>query len=213
MKKRLRKHYFNMVEIALALAVLAIGLSSILVLFPVGVNANRSAIANNNLAVIAEYVMGYLRAGCMAKWIAEASGETPPNFLGDTLPARPTYDKKSDDKGADLDEDCKTKITDSGNLFLYGDKKNEFIFKQMSGDTVDFAAVIKVWEDDFNEMRVPWVDAGGNFVYTDFTKPTGFDNYAKAFCVEISWPAQAPWEQREKRIFRQEFFNEYFTVP
>lgn len=210
MKKRLRKHYFNMVEIALALAVLAIGLSSILVLFPVGVNANRSAIANNNLADIAEYMMGYLRAACMAKWIAEAqgAGDDTLSFLNDISSTRPS--SIFDNKGVNLDTDCKNEITPSGNLFY---EEGEFIFKQVSGDTVDFAAVIKVWEDDFNEMRVPSVDAGGNFVYTDFKKPTGFDNYAKAFCVEISWPAQAPWEQREKRIFRQEFFNEYFTVP
>ena len=68
MKKRLIRHYFNMVEIALALAVLAIGMSSILVLFPVGINANKSAIADNNLADIGEYLMGYLRAGCAAEW-------------------------------------------------------------------------------------------------------------------------------------------------
>ena len=49
MKKRLIKHYFNMVEIALALAVLAIGMSSILVLFPVGINANKAAIAERRI--------------------------------------------------------------------------------------------------------------------------------------------------------------------
>ena len=82
MKKRLVKHCFNMVEIALALAVLAIGLSSILVLFPVGINANKSAIADNNLADIGEYLMGYLRAGCAAEWAKIAKDregvETPP---------------------------------------------------------------------------------------------------------------------------------------
>ena len=54
MKKRFIRHGFNMVEVALALAIIAIGISSILVLFPVGANANKAAIANNNLADIAD---------------------------------------------------------------------------------------------------------------------------------------------------------------
>ena len=66
--KKIQKKFFNMVEIALAMAIIAIGLSSILVLFPVGVNANKSAIADNNLADIAEYVMSHLRAGCSSEW-------------------------------------------------------------------------------------------------------------------------------------------------
>ena len=53
MKRQIRKHPFNMVEIALAMAIIAIGLSGILVLFPVGINASKSAIADNNLADIA----------------------------------------------------------------------------------------------------------------------------------------------------------------
>ena len=56
MKRQIRKYPFNMVEIALAMAIIAIGLSGILVLFPVGINASKSAIADNNLADIAEYI-------------------------------------------------------------------------------------------------------------------------------------------------------------
>ena len=41
------RYNFNMVEIALATAVIAIGISSILVLFPIGINATRAAIEEN----------------------------------------------------------------------------------------------------------------------------------------------------------------------
>lgn len=47
-----------------------------------------------------------------------------------------------------------------------------------------------------------------------YQKLNGIDNainqYAMVFCVEVSWPAQAPLQNRERRVFRQEFFNEAF---
>ena len=61
MKKRYVKHGFNMVEVALALAVIGIGITSIMVLFPVGINANKAAIADNNTADVAEYLLGYVQ--------------------------------------------------------------------------------------------------------------------------------------------------------
>ncbi|WP_302812132.1 type IV pilus modification PilV family protein [Victivallis vadensis] len=75
MKYAIKRHYFNMIEVALALAIIAIGLSSILVLFPVGLNANKSSIANNNLADVAEYMIGYLRAYTIANWNSDGSNK------------------------------------------------------------------------------------------------------------------------------------------
>ena len=91
MKKRFIRHGFNMVEVALALAIIAIGISSILVLFPVGANANKAAIANNNLADIAEYMMSYIRAGVTSEWIANAErseGAPENNFFTDNIKKR-----------------------------------------------------------------------------------------------------------------------------
>ena len=62
MKNRSVIFRFNMVEVALALVILAIGLSSVMVLFPVGLKASRASVADNNLADIAERVASYLQA-------------------------------------------------------------------------------------------------------------------------------------------------------
>ena len=45
MKRKPVLFRFNMVEVALALVVLAIGLSSVMVLFPVGLKASQSSVA------------------------------------------------------------------------------------------------------------------------------------------------------------------------
>ena len=64
----IRKHQFNLVEIALAIAIIAIGMSSILVMFPVGINATKSSIAQNNMTDIAEYMQGLFQGLLYQQW-------------------------------------------------------------------------------------------------------------------------------------------------
>ena len=53
--------FFNMVEILLALTVIAIGMTSVLGLFPVGLNASREAIAQSCSADVADQMVTYIR--------------------------------------------------------------------------------------------------------------------------------------------------------
>jgi len=227
MKRRLIKHYFNMVEIALALAVLAIGISSILVLFPVGINANRSAIADNNLADISEFLMGYLRAGCNAEWEKIAADENSSPADGDysfssaanmatslTAVTETTLEKYGDKSGIDP---ATTTYTGTANQIadnLYrvptSDKQNSvFLYKQMSGDIVDFAAIVKVWRDTSSDVSF-YSRTAVDAIQKINPSVSQLRPYTTALCIEISWPAQAPYAQREKRLFRQEIFNQAY---
>jgi type II secretory pathway pseudopilin PulG len=221
-----------MVEIALALAVLAIGMSSILVLFPVGVNANKSAIADNNLADIGEYLMGYLRAGCSAEWAEIAaerqhvidSGGTPSDpvaadfFFSNKIATDyssvkdlgETSGKGIDPLNSDYDKGSTRAITD--NLYLLQNSgstysNSAFLYKQTTGDILDFAAVVKVWKEAYNFYTIA---ADGDIKKVEDNAGNSVNQYATVLCVEISYPAQAPYAQREKRLFRQEIFNEAF---
>ena len=235
MKKRFIRHGFNMVEVTLALAIIAIGISSILVLFPVGANANKAAIANNNLADIAEYMMSYIRAGVTSEWIAIAEGESDEEFFTKNIEMRGNnnwYATVGDDKGLDLDwkEEngvYKMTVTETGsgtaignriteNLYTLDSDNRAFLFTQISGGNIDFAAVVKIWRESI-KMDVPVIaisGAEGSEGGVKYQKLNGIDNainqYAMVFCVEVSWPAQAPLQNRERRVFRQEFFNEAF---
>ena len=239
MKKKIRRHPFNMVEIALAMAIIAIGLSGILVLFPVGINASKSAIADNNLADIAEYIMGYLQARCNEEWIKNANNPPEPitllNSYSETyypfsakLPtSAPSGSSVGDDDGVPLDGELGTNsifdktiqgisisTSDStekrrvkqATLFLGPDGA----FRQMTNDTVDFAAVVKVWREEIN-CYVPKINAGS------VTAPALIDEnipqYAHNLVLEISWPAEFPYANREKRVFRLEFFNQAYEIP
>ncbi len=215
-----------MVEIALALAVLAIGISSILVLFPVGINANRSAIADNNLADISEFLMGYLRAGCVAEWtkIAEdkAAGTTTTSyFFSDKIPSgRTNLSTSGDTAGIDPEDTAYNSsssklITD--NLYRILDSSDSksnsiFLYKQTSGNIVDFAGVVKVWRDNATtDPSYFYIRNAADEDKVDKIETTTLRPYAMVLNVEISWPAQAPYAQREKRVFRQEIFNEAYT--
>lgn len=209
-----------MVEIALALAVLAIGISSILVLFPVGINANRSAIADNNLADISEYLMGYLRAGCAAEWakIAADKNNTPSGndffFTNKIATSYTDISTAGDSTGIDpestdyADTDSNTRRI-SSNLYQVsttGTYPNSvFLYKLTTGDIVDFAAVVKVWRENPDFL----IRKEDNSIVS-IPSPGNLRPYATVLCIEISWPAQAPYAQREKRLFRQEIFNEAY---
>ena len=54
-------HLFNMIEILLALTVIAVGMTSVLGLFPVGLKASREAIAQNCSADVADQMVTYMR--------------------------------------------------------------------------------------------------------------------------------------------------------
>lgn len=58
--KRVR-HYFNMIEITLAIAIMGVGITSLMVLLPVGLRNSQESISNNYVPIIADYFYGLIR--------------------------------------------------------------------------------------------------------------------------------------------------------
>ena len=223
--RKIQKYYFNMIEIALAMAILAIGISSILVLFPVGINANKTAIANNNLADIAEYMMGYLRGRMAAAWAntsdADMNQTENNSFRKNELSTN--YPTDGDDA---IPGDISSSWTALGNtdngtrLYQLTNKKGVFLFQQVSKvpnpsaganatiDVPDFSVIIKVWCDDTFDFQVFDLNS---YSYASAQNITGLNKYMTALCMEFSWPAEAPYANRETRVFRFEIFNEFFN--
>lgn len=217
MKYAIKRHYFNMIEVALALAIIAIGLSSILVLFPVGLNANKSSIANNNLADVAEYMIGYLRAYTIANWNSDGS-----NSFIDKTDLSTTKPTGEFDKTIPADDDWASfgnKQDDITRLKQLKNNKAVYLYQQISQledangnkvDVPDFSAIIKIWLDDNYEF---YVYSPTNDTYkkaSDIETKANLKKYIIALCMEISWPAEVPEANREKKIFRFEIFNDSY---
>lgn len=239
MKRKLVMFRFNMVEVALALVILAIGLSSVMVLFPVGLKASRGSVAENNLADIAERVGSYLQSRYVGAW--KADGDFPSSITDIGEFAAEPGNSVPDDPS-----EFTTKANDMDGLFTSSSHPGYYIYRQYSdaagsgtGDNdraVDFEAMIRVgWDTDtLKNEYYPKIDSGtyeslssysrttsgggADSALTNGNLPTGsgigtavLNKCYRTLIIEISWPADAPWAKREKRIYRMEIFNENFV--
>ncbi len=59
------RHYFNMIEITLAIAIMGVGITSLMVLLPVGLRNSQESISNNYVPIIADYFYGLIRTDLM----------------------------------------------------------------------------------------------------------------------------------------------------
>lgn len=235
---RARVFRFNMIEIALALVILAVGLSSVLVLFPIGANASNSSVADNNLANVAEQVMAYLQSELTAPANWTKNGESKNVSIGefDSDPenadtAIPKTDAfGADDKVANMDGLLKKTI--GGQTYYLYRQYADIGGADDSTRVVDFEAMIRAGTESGTSLSnqfYPNLEEGNvktlsnadtyNRKYTDSPEHTQLKGaindllpkFYKSVIVEFSWPADAPWSKREKRIFRMELFNENFV--
>ena len=135
---------FNMVEIALAIVVLAIGLSSILVLFPIGINATRAAMEANLAPEMEEFVVNYVRSEYLKHWYGQKTASfTAPDPLELTLrnvSTRP--ETPANFSQAEGNEVTTVKAAD-GTVLVKLAKVANGVYKYTSGD---FIALIKCWK-------------------------------------------------------------------
>lgn len=233
----MRRFKFNMVEIALAVAVISIGLSAVLVLFPVGINATRAAMDENSYSDAAEYVTRYIRGQFLGVWRStptQSSFSTPPGFFDTEYKEDPSEDGLKWKSSGETNFDKLYKATNLG-AGVY-----KFVERGYNGEEI-FSAVVKVWMPA-NDLTDPASNASSACpLYiphtTDPTNPnkpkrvTGtdsaetmsipngsggtvnFGSFAQSVLVEISWPADAPDADRtNRRVFRVDVYNPYYGI-
>ncbi len=212
-----KKHFFNMVEVALALLVISLGLSTVLTLFPAGLKATREAENANNLVEAAEYAFVYLQTlvnDASKNDLAEIKTAGADSKTHDALNSAVRIEEKSDGTyiyhksikqagGSDYIEDfsCVIRILDAE--------------KGMSGTDSSGSEVIALplaqsggagFSVDGNSFKLlakgdSFGSAGGKNV----------SDVVKVLNVELSYPAGAPYDGRTKRTFRMVFLSNTFT--
>ncbi|MCF6175044.1 MAG: hypothetical protein L3J71_04715 [Victivallaceae bacterium] len=212
----IKKSYFNIVEIALALAIVGIGMASILALFPVGISASRNAIGNTLAAQVSEEFMGYIQAR------AEQSQANYDAILDEIPEVGAVNDLKvemmnaislSEDETSkflnDLSEGTDGNVSEDSdyvqisqwdNFFRskHSDRKFLYIMLQRVEDiktAPEFSAAVLMW-------RAPLDYSGsGGGAGMDVISWTPPMSEIMSLNIEVSWPLTKIYKDRDKRYF------------
>ena len=213
MNRRFRQ--YNLVEVILALGVVAIGVVSIMALFPIGASASRDASMETYSSNAADEMFH------MLQFMALNDGDTVEDSWNKWIKNDTKLDSsKPDYDDADTDKDKWERLGDTtkgidGNIFQAKPaKKGVFLLishhdssadkdatladagdsesdNTITYEKVDFRAVVLAWKEKVREDP------------TDATKDIDFDEAAK-LVIEVSWPEEMPYARRQKRYFSYE---------
>ncbi len=213
MNRRFRQ--YNLVEVILALGVVAIGVVSIMALFPIGASATRDAAMETYSSNAADEMFHMLQFMALNdgdtlddswnKWIKADTklGTSKPNYTDDNTD-KDKWERLGDStKGIDGNI-FQAKPAQKG-VFLLISHHDSSADKDAAladaGDTesdntityekVDFRAVVLAWKEKVREDPA------------DAAKDIEFEEAAK-LVIEVSWPEEMPYAARQKRYFSYE---------
>ena len=198
---KFHKHPFNMIEISFALLVIAIGVTTIFGLIPIGSLAHASAVNQNQAADAAENSLNLLAAEVQRNWatLITANGiVTQPDTTGSSIPM------DSDDAGGFLTSwehvaDSSNISTNKAGLYEFTGTSSGSHYRFIQVTTMsdgtkvrDFDGIVRVWQST--------VSTHGYDGSADTRKNVVMLN------VEISWPASMLYEQRDRTYYKMEVF-------
>ena len=181
---------YNLVEIVLALGVVAIGIVSIMGLFPVGLNANRDAVAQSYAADSADQLLHWYAVRTKNNW----SYYTASDWLPDT--------KQDGTDAAGMETDSwAVQSTNMPNVRFEKHQSTNGLYRMTvsrgsgAADIVEFSGLYRMWQD---AVECP--------VMSGMPVPIPATQ-AVAINLEVSWPAELPYSRRQQETYRLEIFN------
>ena len=224
MKKCFR---FNMVEIVLAIAIIAIGISSILVLFPIGIQQTRSAMDENSISDVSESIALYVRGQLLNQWKNAGSAPAwleltakPGNAASPNLTAVAGFSRTFSVNGVEFIDGLQS--TGTAGLFK---------FTRVADDGTEiFSADVRIWGDNgglaaaaaqtsgncplyvpdtADNLSPKMVASGGiSLKASDGTTDVHLTQIIQSVMVEIVWGADG----ENQRSFRVDVYNPYFEI-
>ena len=206
----MKRHPFSMVEILLALGVVAIGICSVMVLFPVGASATRDAAMETYAANAADQILHMVKYELTrdggSSWNTYICDNTS-TAVGIALPLN-SVDSLEDDI-----DDINNKWTDT-NPLIGGNTLKSGIYSYTEGDWHYYQILVhrgspndsfsKVLEDnviDFRGLATLWATKvnvqGVNLPL----------NFATRLHLKIEWPVELPASARQSAYYTLEVFN------
>ena len=217
--KRIIRRNFNMVEVMLAVIVVALGIASTFVLFPVGLNASKDAVAESRVADISETAALIVQSEVIPNIVETASnkgfsfkaiGNSNEHFC-----ERPTASDNTEiDKTVDPESLEDSKRVSGTDLYKMGNGLYVYVSKVPDSGEVLFAAAVKVYLDrdsssdnGFENEYFCTRDGIKKYSVIKGSVNDCINKFLLPVAVEVSWPVTVPAADREKRVFRFELFN------
>ena len=182
MKKTIIK-YFNLVEIAVAIGILAVGVTGIMSLFPLGLQETRDSIGENYTSETAESFLAYIASEAYSNW---------DDVLNSIPTAKPSSSLTNTTGWGEP-------LTGEGGNIYYPDVGDGIYgIKVTSGEgsISDFSEEALLWKSKVKNLAV----AGEEISEFDLSK-------AVTLHLEISWPVEKPYAKRLKSTYYFELFN------
>ncbi|MBR0460221.1 MAG: hypothetical protein IJJ26_13375 [Victivallales bacterium] len=223
----MKKHPFSMIEIILALGVVAIGICSIMVLFPIGANANRDAQAETFNAQMADHILHYAKCAITfkkdywSKFVWDLSSNSAPS-AEDALPELSAADvasipdsvlEKVSNPDAWTNNSSESILSALGAaglgnkhpIFAYGNTAtNTFLIVNHHNDDqqINYNELMDHPEQiDFRAIAILWkskINVGG----TELPY-----SYGVTLNVKIFWPAEVPSSAQQSALYTMDVFN------
>ena len=178
MKKSRFYRWFNLIEVTMAVAVVGIGIAGVMALFPPAIEANKNADNQNYIGTVTSSFLGYLESRILSDFSKLQTG----SFRSFTSNPKPSES---------LWTGSKTSLSSQGFPGLYTTATNN-VFAVESADK-SVSALIAVWQS-------------GNTAVPGFTESD--TDLIRRVYVEASWPAGLPYENRQKKLYVYDVFNQ-----
>ena len=187
-----RKNYFNLVEVALAIGILAIGVTAVLALFPVGFDKSKQAVGENYCTEASDSLFSYVsrRAnediGNWQTFFGATGGDAP------LIPATKPSTEVNSTSGW-------TQTGGGGDMndiyFIDPPVDGVYGIQVSTGNVVDFTGQGLLWQEE-----LPKLEVSGTSISIDTGIAVGIN-------LEISWPIEKPYAQRKKNYYYFELYN------
>ena len=214
-----RKKLFSLIEIAVAMAVAAIGVAAIMALLPVAVKSTSDSVGDTLAADAANTVIAQLDSASWDhfEWIQDLKTTKPSPF---------SESQAKDYANMTLGADESYKVEPASGLqngrfaFLFGPP----------GGVADFAAEVLCWREADTNLNLTTVDGETGKIKKPALKmndsslkhpDNGEQPFVRVF-IEVSWPLSKPYKKgsgtnaaypRQSRLFVREYLDPTYYKP
>lgn len=195
--RNMRKSFFNLIEVTMAIAVVGIGIAGIMALLPPAVEANKSADYNNYTGDVVSTLASYLETELRRDWSA-VTGSLPSSK---PATAALQFTPDQDDTSKAESDRCWKSITGLNGLFK--------IHASASGSHTPGVFGLRSTDEGVRANILVWKEAVGELKYhktsttSEQITPTGV-----RLIFELSYPAGMPYAQRTRKQFVYEFYQQ-----